>query len=212
MSVLDSASCHRLHGYECDALFGTLLEKVFALAFNDIVGEHDGLDPIKLQRAFEHLERMCSYAKMANLALTLCIHKRLECSSRSKHGVQLLHARIMHLIEVDMVGMEIAKAYLYILCHSVLGARHALSREIEPVSLADEGVSYELFTDGIAPCGIDIVHAILYKRIDKRIRRLLVYPLYRNAAKSNLGNLHSGPSELYILHVDPPIMQTLLRI
>lgn len=66
-SVLNGAACEGLHGDETDIFLTAAVKQVLALAFDDIIGEHNSLDPIELERTLKDLEGMCGNAEMMDL-------------------------------------------------------------------------------------------------------------------------------------------------
>ena len=141
---------------------------------------------------------------MTDLARCLCFKKCFKCAALGDHLIEILLGGVVHLIKVDIVGAEVAKAYIDILRHSLLRARHTFGRENEFLTHSLERVSEVFFTYGITARGVDEVDTLVYKIADESFCALGIDLLDRNAAKTEARYFKSCFSENFVFHNSSP--------
>ena len=121
---------------------------------------------------------------MPDLARRLCLKKCLKRAALSHYLLKVCGTGIMYLIKVDVIRAEIIKAYINILCHRLLRARHTLCSENETVAHALERVAEIFLADGISARGVDEVNSLIYQVADQPLCALGINLLNRYAAKA----------------------------
>ena len=106
----------------------------------------------------------------------------------------------MDLIKVNIVRPQVGKADINILCHSLLRPRHTLGGDDELVPDALQGIAQVFLADGVAPGGINVIHAGIHQCLHQRLGALRVDALDGNAAKAHTGDLQTGLSKNGILN------------
>ena len=196
-------NCTARHGFHCDkadVFVSAFLQQRFALAFNNVIREHDRFNPVKLKRTFENRQRVCGDADMPDFARIACRKKCLQCAACTDYGVKLFHAWVVYLIQVDIVGAEVAEACFNVCLHCFAGACHALCCKNELVTPSVDCAADVFFADGVAACRVDIVYSAFNKGVDKRLCLFRIDALNGDAAETDAGNLKPGFAECYILH------------
>ena len=115
--------------------------------------------------------------------------------------LQLRHSGVMYLVEVDMVCSQVGEAGLDVRFHGLPVPGHGLGGQDELVPPALDGLPDELLTDRVAPGGVDVVDPGGEHRVQQGPCLRGADPLDGDAAKSQAGDLQSGPAKCNVLHV-----------
>ena len=120
---------------------------------------------------------------MTDFARLFGFQQRFQCAAGGDDGLQVFFRGVVNLIKVDVIRAEIIKAYVNILRHRILRARHTLCSENEFIADAFKRISEIFLADRISARGIDIVHAFTNKLADQLPCALGIDLLDRNASK-----------------------------
>ena len=123
---------------------------------------------------------------MADLAGSLGFQQCFQCAAGSGDGGNVLLARVMDLVQIDIIGAQILKGGFNVCGHSFLGAGHALGCDHKFVTNALQTVTQILLADGIATGSIDIVHTGIQKLQHQFLGSLCVNTLNGNSTKSQV--------------------------
>ena len=198
--ILNGTACQRLHVDKADVLFLTGPDQRLTLGFHNVIGEHDGLHPVQGQCLFKDLGRMGGQADVADLPGGTGLQQGFQCAAGGDDLLQLGHAGVVYLIQVDIVGAEVAEACFNVCLHCFAGACHALCCKNELVTPSVDCAADVFFADGVAACRVDIVYSAFNKGVDKRLCLFRIDALNGDAAETDAGNLKPGFAECYILH------------
>ena len=97
---------------------------------------------------------------MTDFTGCLCLKKCLQSSALTNNSVQLFHAWVMYLVQVNVIGSKIAKALLNVCCHGFSGSCHTLGGNYKFVTNSFKGITKILLADRIASGCIDIIHTL----------------------------------------------------
>ena len=98
----------------------------------------------------------------------------------------------MDLVEVDVIGAQILKAYVNVRSHGFLGAGHALGGDDEMLSDALQGIAQVFFTDGVATGSVDEVHTGILQLVHQGLGALGIDLLDGDTAEADAGDFQTG--------------------
>ena len=182
--IFDGTAGQGFHDDKAHVLFGALFNQCFALAFDNVIREHDGFHPVKLQCLFKDLHRVGGQTDVSDLTGSLCFRQRFQSAAGSADLLQLGKVGIMYLVKVDVSGAQIGKAGFDIRCHGLPGPGHALGGQHKFVPDALQRVAQIAFTDGVAPGGVDVIHTGIQKPVHQLLRPVRINALNGNAAEA----------------------------
>ena len=202
--VLNGPAGQALHVDEPNPLGAGPLHQLRALALHNVVGEHDRLHPVQLQRPCEGVHGVGGKAQMADLPRRLGLQQGLQGSAGGAHLLQLLEIGVVDLVEVNKVRAEVAQAHLDILSHALPVPGHGLGGQHEPVPPALDGLTNQLLADRVAPGGVDEVDPRGLHRVQQRPGLAGVQPLDGDAPEAHAGHPQAGPAQNHIFHIILP--------
>ena len=198
--ILNGTACQRLHVDKADVLFLTGPDQRLALGFHNVIGEHDGLHPVQGQGLFKDLGRMGGQTDVADLPGSTGFQQGFQCAAGGDDLLQLFHAGVVYLIQVNVVGAQIVQADVDVLGHGLLGAGHALGCQDKILPDALQGLTQVAFADGITPGGVDVVDPGLTKLEHQLPGAGSVNALNGDAAEAQTGDLQTGFSKNSVFH------------
>ena len=126
VSVLDGAARQGLHINKALAQLGAAADQLGALLLHNIIGEHHGFDFRHVQRGLKHGGQMRRNADMPHHTGSLCFQQGFHRAAGSQDGFQRVKARVVELVQLDMVGAQVFQAGRQLLFHVRLGHGAAL--------------------------------------------------------------------------------------
>ena len=126
VSVLNSAARQGLHINKALAQLGAAADQLGALLLDNIIGEHHSFDFRHVQRRLKHGSQMRRDADMPHHTGSLCFQQGFHRAAGGKDGFQRVKARVVELVQLDMVGAQVFQAGRQLLFHICLGHGAAL--------------------------------------------------------------------------------------
>ncbi len=98
------------------------LQQGFALAFNNVIREHDRFNQSSSSARSKTVSECAVMPICPILPASRAAKKCLQCAACTDYGVKLFHAWVVCLIQVDIVGAEVAEACFNVCLHCFAGA------------------------------------------------------------------------------------------
>ena len=96
---------------------------------------------------------------MTNFPFLTGFFKRAVCTVFAEHFVEIVGFNVVDLIQIDVVGLQLAEADIDFFFHALAVAHHALRGQDKAIPASFECGSEVFFRNGIAARRIDEVHA-----------------------------------------------------
>ena len=138
---------------------------------------------------------MAGNTDVPDLAGRLGFFQRFQRAAGTEHGFQFRSFfDVVHLIQVDHVGLQHFQADVDILGHAVFGAGKALGRQYVLAASPSQMAADFFLTVRVAPRRVDKVDAPVQRGMQHRPRFLHRASLDRQRAEADAADLQAGPA------------------
>ena len=141
-------------------------------------------------------------ADVPDNAVRLCLQQSLHRTAGRKDGLEPLHAGVVELEHLDVVGAQVLQAGGKLGLHVGLcqGAAFCGKDKVIPQASLLEGLTDPRLADCVGACCVDVVNAGLVGGDQQLPRAGLVDALDRDAAEPQTGNFQACLTKVDILH------------
>ena len=158
-SVFNGSTRQRFHINKPYISFFAFCNQFFALTFHNVIRKHNCFHPIQIQCPLEHLYGVSGQSQMSDLSSLLCLLQGLQCTVLCQNLIQLLHAWIMYLININIICFQIAQAFFNISCHSLSCPGHTLGCNHKFIPDPLQCIAQIFLADSIAPGCVNVIYS-----------------------------------------------------